>query len=156
MSHKSSFEQVKGTVLVSACLLGIPCRYNAQSRPHLETIRGIDITPVPVCPEQLGGLPTPRPASYFIGGGGVEVISGTARLMNREGNDVTEHFINGAMHVCTIAGLLGVKYAIFKENSPSCGTHSIWLEDRLISGQGVAAAMLRQMGVVVVNEDGTV
>ena len=155
MSNKSSFEQVKGPVLVSACLLGIPCRYNNQSKSHLQIIKNLDITPVPVCPEQLGGLPTPRPASYFIGGGGQEVLEGTATLMNREGRDVTKYFINGAEYVCAIAGLLNVRYAILKENSPSCGIHRIWFEDRLIKGQGVASAMLKQMGISLMNEDGT-
>ncbi|MBN2299185.1 MAG: DUF523 domain-containing protein [Deltaproteobacteria bacterium] len=154
MSHKSSFEQLKGPVLVSACLLGIPCRYNNQSKSHLQILKGIDITPVPVCPEQLGGLPTPRPASYFIGGDGHEVLAGKATLMNREGQDVTGHFINGAVHVCTIAELLKVRYAILKDNSPSCGIHRIWLEDRQVSGQGVTAAMLKRIGISIMNEDG--
>ncbi|HHO75811.1 MAG TPA: DUF523 domain-containing protein [Deltaproteobacteria bacterium] len=154
MSHKPSFEQLTGPVLVSACLLGIPCRYNNQSKPHLEMLKGLDIMPVPVCPEQLGGLPTPRPASFFIGGGGNEVLAGGAKLMNREGSDVTNQFVNGAVYVCAIAKYLNVQYAILKENSPSCGIHQIWLEDTLIPGQGVTAAMLNQMGLCIMNEDG--
>jgi uncharacterized protein YbbK (DUF523 family) len=116
----------------------------------------LDIIPIPICPEQLGGLPTPRPPSYFISGDGLDVLEGRATLVNREDVDVTHHFIHGAENACKIAQLLKVKWAILKEKSPSCATHLIWTEDSLVSGVGVTAAMLKQMGVSLMNEDGIV
>ena len=156
MSHKPPLGQLKGPVLVSACLLGIPCRYDCKTKSRPDFLGDLDIIPVPICPEQLGGLPTPRPPSYFMGGDGQDVLSGRATLVNREGADVTNHFIRGAANVCMIAQFLKVKWAILKEKSPSCGTHQVWLKDRLISGLGVTAAMLEQMGVSLLNEDGMV
>lgn len=154
MPRKPAVRLVKGPVLVSACLLGIPCRYNSRSKPHKEIFEYLDIiTPVPICPEQLGGLPTPRPSSYFVGGDGTDVMDGKAVLINREGIDVTNHFMHGAENVCNLAMLLNIEWAILKEKSPSCGTHHVWLKDRLISGLGVTAAMLKRMGVSLLSED---
>ena len=153
MPHKPSRRQLTGTVLVSACLLDIPCRYDCRSKSRPDVFEDLDIIPVPICPEQLGGLPTPRSPSYFVGGDGNDVLKDKAILMNREGIDVTKHFIHGADNVCRLARLLNIKWAILKEKSPSCGTHQVWLKDRLISGIGVTAAMLEQMGVSLLNED---
>jgi len=116
----------------------------------------LDIIPVPICPEQLGGLATPRSPAYFIGGDGQDVLEGRATLMNREGSDVTKHFIHGADNVCKIVQLLNVKWAILKEKSPSCATHQVWFKDSLASGVGVTVAMLKNMGVSLMNEDGRV
>ena len=156
MPYKPPFGQLKGPVLVSACLLGIPCRYNCQTKPRPAFLDDLDIIPVPICPEQLGGLPTPRPPAYFIGGDGEDVLGGRATLKNREDIDVTNYFIHGADNVCKIAQFLNVEWAVLKEKSPSCATHQIWFGDSLVSGLGVTAAMLKQMGVSLMNEDGTV
>jgi uncharacterized protein YbbK (DUF523 family) len=153
---KSPFGHLKGPVLVSACLLGIPCRYNGRSKSQLELMENTKIIPVPICPEQLGGLPTPRPPAYFIGGDGKDALESKAILMNRENLDVTKQFIRGALNACRIAQLLKVKWAILKEKSPSCATHQVWLKDRLIQGIGVSAAMLKSAGVMLINEDGMV
>ena len=156
MPRKSPFGHITGPVLVSACLLGIPCRYNCRTKSRPDILDDLDIIPVPICPEQLGGLPTPRPPAYFIGGDGQDVLEGGATLMNREDIDVTHHFIHGAENVCKIAQLLKIKWAILKEKSPSCATHLVWTKDSLLSGVGVTAAMLKQMGVSIMNEDGMV
>lgn len=154
MPRKSAVGQLKGPVLVSACLLGIPCRYNGKSKVQPAILENHDIIPVPVCPEQLGGLPTPRPPAHFVGGDGQEVLDGRAVVLDRDGRDVTTFFIDGARYTCEIARLLRVEWAILKERSPSCGIHHVWLEDRLIHGLGVTAAMLKQMGISLMNEDG--
>lgn len=154
MPRKSPFGHLKGPVLVSACLLGIPCRYNGLSKSQPELMENHEIIPVPICPEQLGGLPTPRSPAYFIGGDGRDALASKAILMNREDIDVTEQFIHGAKNVCRIAQLLKVEWAILKDKSPSCATHQVWLKDMLIEGMGVSAAMLQDAGVILMNEDG--
>jgi len=154
MPDQSPFGRLEGTVLVSACLLGVNCRYDGSSkvsRPVLE-IPGIAI--VPICPEQLGGLPTPRPSAQFTGGDGEAVMKGTARLIDARGRDVTAAFLVGAEQACLLAGKLRARFAILKERSPSCGTHVVWVEGRQCEGRGVAAAMLAGLGVSIVNEDG--
>jgi uncharacterized protein YbbK (DUF523 family) len=154
--HKPPPGQLKGPVLVSACLLGIPCRYDCRTKPKPDFLGDLDIIPVPICPEQLGGLPTPRPPAYFIGGDGQDVLGGRATLKNREDIDVTKHFIHGAANACKIAQLLHVKWAVLKDKSPSCATHQVWFKDTLVRGMGVTAAMLKQMGVYLMNEDGMI
>ena len=105
-------------MLVSACLLDIPCRYNCQAKSRLDIFEDLDIIPVPICPEQLGGLPTPRPPSYFVGGDGNDVLAGKAILMNREGIDVTEHFIHGADNACRLARLLNIAFVLVPSSNP--------------------------------------
>ncbi len=113
------------------------------------------IIPVPVCPEQLGGLPTPRPPSHLEGGDGGAVLNGTALVRDEDGRDVTAAFRAGACEVCRIARMVHAQVAILKERSPSCGTRVVWRDGELVAGCGVAAAMLKARGVCVMNEDGT-
>ena len=114
--------------LCSACLLGIKCRYDGKSKPHKSVIK---LTKkeilIPVCPEQLGGLPTPRGPSERRG----------KRVIMKGGKDVTESFRRGSRGVLEIAKTLGVKSVIFKEKSPACG-----------SG-GAATEVLRKNGIKV-------
>ena len=154
MPYKSAFERIDSPVLVSACLLGIPCRYNGLTKSHPEIYEQQDRILIPICPEQLGGLPTPRPPAYFVGGDGQDVLKNRAKLINDEGSDVTQHFINGAINACRIAQLLKVRWAILKEDSPSCGTHRIWTKEELVDGMGVTSAMLKDLGISLINEDG--
>ena len=89
------------TALISACLLGIACRYDGACSPDAldeETINSLDLHLVPVCPEQLGGMPTPRAPAETQGGDGRVVLAGKARVVNRDGQDVTHHFLRGARH----------------------------------------------------------
>ncbi|MEA3223696.1 MAG: DUF523 domain-containing protein [Thermodesulfobacteriota bacterium] len=143
---------IKEPVLVSACLLGIACRYDGKSKYSITFTEDMNILPIPVCPEQLGGLPTPRAPSDLIGGDGRDVLEGKARLLNSEGVDVTENFIKGGRQTCNIARILNAKKAILKEDSPSCGVHMVKMSGKWTKGIGVAAAMLSNMGLKIVNE----
>ena len=134
-------------ILVSACLIGDNCTYlggnNAQG--YMEELnRYFDL--VPVCPEQLGGLPTPRIPSEGRGG----------FVYDKEGKDVTSAFRLGAEKVAQLVSFLGIRLAILKERSPSCGVHQIhsgYFNNKLIDGEGVTTALLRSMGVRVLNEE---
>lgn len=105
---------------------------------------------VPICPEQLGGLPTPRPASAFVGGDGAAVLAGRARLVNDAGKDVTGNFVRGAHATLRIARRVGANVAILKDRSPSCGSTCVKIGGRRAPGVGVAAALLAEAGVTVV------
>ena len=122
--------------LVSACLMGLKTRYDGQvftSRP-CELVLD-DAIWLPVCPEQLGGLSTPRTAADLVGGDGHDVLAGRARVVNKDGDDVTENFILGARQVLEIALRQKISGIFLKSGSPSCG-----LTPRL----GVTAALLSQ------------
>jgi len=133
--------------LCSACLLGIKCRFDGSSKPNdrvLELAKSEVL--VPVCPEQLGGLPTPREQAERRGD----------RVVTRSGRDVTAEFAAGAEQVLQMARLLGAKKAVLKQKSPSCGCGLIYdgtFTDKLVAGDGVAAALLKQKGIVVVTEE---
>jgi len=142
--HSSEYDRNPfhtGIILVSACLVGLKTRYDGQEKPSaacLEALQGRFW--VPVCPEQLGGLPTPRPAADLVGGDGAEVLKGKAMVVDRMGRDVTANFICGAEQVLKIATLLQVEKVYLKANSPSCG----------IGGRkGVTAALLMRHGLEV-------
>lgn len=135
-------------ILVSACLLGLPCRYDGSGKAVkaiLALAERHDL--VPVCPEQLGGLPTPRPPAEI---GGKSVVT-------RDGQDVTAPFARGAAMALDIARLCGCTHAILKQRSPSCGSAQVYdgsFSGTLRQGEGVTAALLRQNGICVVDENG--
>jgi len=111
---------------------------------------------LPVCPEKLGGLPMPRPPAEIQGGDGRDVLEGRARVVNREGMDVTPAFTAGARATLELARRHGIRIAILKERSPSCGSTAIYdgsFSGQTRSGQGVTAALLRSHGVKVFNEE---
>ncbi len=143
--------------LVSACLLGVNCRYNGQNNLNEKVMQlAAKEVLIPVCPEQLGGLGTPREPMGIIGGGGSEVLDGKARVINESGRNVTENLARGAEEVLKIARSLGVKGAILKARSPSCGCgkiHDGTSPSRLVKGDGVTAALLKRNGIQVVTED---
>ena len=124
-------------VLVSACLLGLKVRYDGTSKPRSDFLPG-DVIAIPVCPEVLGGLPTPRPKSVIEGGNGEDVLSGKARVASEEGEDVTRNFVRGAEAVLKVAKMSRATEAYFKARSPSCD-----------EGFGVAAALLKKNGISV-------
>ncbi len=154
MSDQSPFGGLTGPVLVSACLLGIPCRYDGTSRAIDLSLSLDRIIPVPVCPEQLGGLATPRSAAFLVGGDGMDVLQKQARVVTHAGDDLTAAFLRGAQYVAAIARRLDIRWAILKERSPSCGSQWVWIGENLRPGCGVTSAWLRGMGITVVNEAG--
>ena len=134
-------------VLVSACLLGTPCRYDGAGRPDAR-ILSLAATRrlIPVCPEQLGGLATPRPPAERVG----------ERVSTGGGADVTAAFQRGAEETLRLARLFGCKTAILKSRSPSCGSGQIYdgtFTGTLVSGEGVTTALLRQNGLIVCSEE---
>lgn len=123
-------------VLVSACLLGLPVRYDGRDKGRKGFLPE-DVIPVAVCPEVFGGLPTPRPQSTISGSGG-EVLDGAASVKLETGADVTENFIRGAQAALKLAEACGATEAYLKNNSPSCDADF-----------GVAAELLRRAGLKV-------
>jgi len=132
--------------LVSSCLLCLKTRYDGKIVPpgnaFKHAIEGAVC--LPVCPEQLGGLPTPRAAADLIDGDGNDVLAGRARVVSRNGDDVTENFILGARQVLQIARAQRATRIILKAGSPSCGLHP---------KIGVTAALLQKEGFEVVEVD---
>jgi uncharacterized protein YbbK (DUF523 family) len=143
--------------LVSACLVGINCNWRGgnslDGRLFKEFEKG---GLLPVCPEVLGGQSVPRSNAEIVGGNGLDVLEGRAKVMDPEGNDVTAQFIKGAQETLRIAKTVGAKEAILKARSPSCGcgkTYDGTFSHTLIDGDGVAAALLKKNGVVVKTEE---
>jgi uncharacterized protein YbbK (DUF523 family) len=135
---------------ISACLLGLACRYDGSSRPsRAAQLLAANGGWVPFCPEQLGGLPTPRPPAEIVGGDGSDVLAGRARVINARGNDVTAHFLRGACEAAALCTLLGLRAVVLKARSPSCGAGTIRRSGELVPGDGVTTAMLRSMGIEV-------
>lgn len=134
------------TILVSACLLGVPCRYDGQSKAHpLARALCEKHHVVPVCGEIFGGLPTPRPPAEIQGD----------RVVTRDGRDVTEAYRRGAEAVLELARLTGAQAAVLKERSPSCGSGEIYdgtFTGTVVEGWGVTAELLRREGIPVLGE----
>ncbi len=132
---------VPGPVLVSACLLGARCRWDGGDRRDeraLAALRGREV--IPICPEEAAGLGTPRPPCDLAGGDGADVLDGGARVVSREGADLTSAFVRGASAAAETARGGRVRVALLKEGSPSCGSN------------GVCAALLARCGIVVLHE----
>jgi uncharacterized protein YbbK (DUF523 family) len=134
------------TILVSACLLGLRCRYDGRSKPNSAVLAlGEKHRLIPCCPEQLGGLPTPRSPAEWQG----------ERIMNKTGEDVTAQYLRGGEEAVRLARTLGCEAAILKERSPACGSREIYdgsFSGVLVPGQGSAAAALRAAGIPVYGE----
>lgn len=134
-------------ILVSACLLGISCRYDGRSVPNEQVIAlGEKYALIPICPEIYGGLSTPRTPSERVG----------ERVLMKDGRDVTENYARGAEATVRLAELSGAKYAILKAKSPSCGKGRIYdgtFTGRLVDGDGVTVENLTRVGIKVLTED---
>ncbi|MBN1320332.1 MAG: DUF523 domain-containing protein [Thermoleophilia bacterium] len=144
-------------MLVSACLVGVCTRLDGRARsfPQVCALGG-RYTLIPVCPEQLGGSPTPRPPAEICGGAGEDVLDGEARVLTNEGRDVTDIYVQGAAQVLTIARLTGATCAILKARSPSCGvgiTYDGTFSHTLRPGSGVTAALLAREGLRLYTEE---
>lgn len=144
-------------ILVSACLLGLDCRYdggNAADKELLDFLKNREF--MMVCPEQLGGLQTPRNACEIFGEGGQAVLEGNAKVIDDQGIDVTKQFIKGAEETIKIARLCNASMAILKERSPTCGSTKIYddsFQGKLKAGKGVTAVLLQQNGIKVFSEE---
>lgn len=146
-----------GVILVSACLLGLPTAYDGRGHPVPELIRlAARGRVIPVCPEMAGGLPLPRPPAEIVGGDGGDVLDGRARVVTIDGQDVTEMFVRGAERALALARRYGVRLAVMKARSPSCGPAGIYdgtHSGHLVPGEGVTVALLRRAGVTVISEE---
>jgi uncharacterized protein YbbK (DUF523 family) len=133
--------------LCSACLLGVTCRYDGKRPPDARVIDLMDTELlIPVCPEQLGGLTTPRERAEIRDG----------QVVTESGRDVTAEFQRGAEEVLKIAKLLGVERAILKQRSPSCGCGKIFdgtFAHKLKDGDGITAKLLKEHGIEVISEE---
>ena len=137
-------------ILVSACLLGIRCRYDGQHSLCQELVDCLSYSClVPICPEQMGGLPTPRPPANIIGGHGPDVLRGKAKCVNRLNKDVTDAFVKGAEEALRVAMLTGARIFIGKDKSPSCGRQTPYCEVPEGKGMGVTVALLQKEGLEV-------
>lgn len=143
--------------LVSACLLGHNCKYNGANNLNTELIELLKNEKIiPVCPEELGGLGTPRSACEIINGSGADVLEGKSKVYTKDGADVTDHLILGAKKTLTEAQKTGANIAILKSRSPSCGVKYIYdgsFSSKLRDGDGVTTALLKNFGIKVFNEE---
>jgi uncharacterized protein YbbK (DUF523 family) len=152
-------DECKPALLISACLLGVACNHEGRGSPRAvvdELARQYRL--VPVCPEVLGGLPTPRAAAELQGGDGVDVMTGNgdARVVNVEGEDVTAAYRRGAEAAVAVALAVGAERAVLKARSPSCGSSPVYdgsFSRRLVPGRGVTAAALAAAGLEVGSEE---
>lgn len=146
-------------ILVSSCLVGRPVRYDGAAKPV-----GADLFArwraegrlVPVCPEVSGGLAVPRPPAEIVGGDGHAVLDGTAEVRTNSGVDVTAEFLRGAQLALDAARRSGVRIALLKEGSPSCGGSRIYdgtFSGTSTPGEGVTTALLEREGIRVFNEN---
>lgn len=142
--------------LISACLCGVNCKYNGLNN-YNEICEKLLASgkAILVCPEQLGGLPTPRIPSEIIGNS-LDILDGKGEVVNKEGSDVTAQFIKGAKETLNIAKKLNIKTAILKDGSPSCGVNYIYdgnFSGTKIKGMGVTAQLLKESLIDVISED---
>ena len=138
---------MKENILISACLLGEPTRYDGKSIVKIDLQKYKDkYNFIAVCPEVLGGLSTPRTPSERVG----------ERVLMRDGTDVTEQFAKGAAQAVEICKRAGCKIAVLKAKSPSCGTGAIYdgtFSGKLTAGYGTAAEELLKNGITVIDEN---
>lgn len=133
--------------LCSACLLGMNCRYDGKGKINQKIV---DLAAkeilIPICPEQLGGLPTPRKPAEIVNG----------KVLSEDGEDFTTNFISGAKQVLELAEMYNIKSAILKQRSPSCGCGQIYdgtFTGKIIKGNGITAKILKENGIEVISEE---
>jgi uncharacterized protein YbbK (DUF523 family) len=137
--------------LISSCLLGIECRYDGTHNLDEKILeKAKDLQFIPVCPEQLGGLSTPRAPAGIVKGDGRDVLEGSARVINSLQEDVTDAFVKGAKETLKIARITGATKAFLKNNSPSCGISTTYCEKEIGYGPGVTAALLQSSGIEII------
>lgn len=143
-------------ILVSSCLLGLDTRYNGvckKDQDVLDFLSAGNWTIIPVCPEQLAGLSTPRPATQFSEGDGSSLLKDQGTVVNAHREPMNSCFVKGAEQTLEIARLNDCTQAILKERSPSCGVHQIYRNDTVVPGDGVTTALLKKCGISVFSEN---
>lgn len=141
-------------LVASACLLGIPCRFDGQDR----RIRDLDrhlagVTPIPLCPEVLAGLGTPRSPLVLLGGDGEALLDGAAQLVDAEGRDLSGRMREAAGMAVRLVQAAGGEKVLLKHRSPTCGVAEIRTRPGAAPGCGVFTAALRRAGIQVVKEE---
>lgn len=146
-------------ILISACLLGTSCRYDAKSKPNqkiLDLIKNPNVNLIPFCPEIYGGLPTPRTPCEITVIEPVEMTNNTTlKVVSADGIDRTFEYEKGANEALRLCKLFDIKTAILKEKSPSCGSGLIYdgtFSRKLVEGDGVTAKLLKENGIRVFGE----
>lgn len=144
-------------MIVSACTAGIACSHDGRPRENPKIRALVEAgEAIAVCPEQLGGRPTPRQTTEIAGGDGKAVLEGRARVITRDGQDVSADFLNGARRVLDIARRHGCHQAVLKARSPSCGRGEIYdgsFSGAKKPGDGVTAALLAGEGLTVITDE---
>jgi len=144
-------------VLVSACLVGRRCRYDGVHNRDLAleaSLAAEGLAAVPFCPEEAGGLGTPRPPAWIGSGSAAAVIDGHARMLRDDGVDVTEGFLRGAREALALCHRRGITRAFLKERSPSCGCAATHVAGAVQAGPGVTTELLRRSGVACTGVEG--
>ncbi|MEW7980969.1 MAG: DUF523 domain-containing protein [Candidatus Sedimenticola endophacoides] len=145
-------------ILISACLLGQPVRYDGTARPlrHPTLARWQAAGRlIALCPETAGGLPVPRPAAEIEGGDARAVLAGRARVLDRQGRDLTSAFLDGAHKALALCREWEITLAILSERSPSCGsdrTYDGTFSATLRAAPGVTTALLEHHGIRVFSQ----
>ena len=144
-------------ILVSSCLAGLDVRYNGTNCLN-DKIRKLveENKAITICPELLGGFSTPREPAEIIGGNGEDVLDGKAKVVEKSGKDVTQLYIKGAYSTLKQAIKLNATLVVLKENSPSCGSLTIYngeFTGKKIMGMGVTSALLKRNGIKVISEE---
>lgn len=144
----------KTYAVISACLMGFSCRYNGKSKfcKYLDIYLRKHIL-IPLCPEQLGGLSTPREKAEIETGDGFYVINNNAKVFSKNGRDVTKFFLKGAYEVLNFVKNYNIQLAYFQEKSPSCGVNKIYINGILSNGCGVTTALLIENNIKVLGVD---
>ena len=136
-------------ILISACLVGLNCKYNGKNNYNEKAVELLKSgQAIPICPEQLGGLSTPRKPAE------IRIIDGKRCVINNENKDVTEEFEKGANEVLRLAKELNIEKVVLQSRSPSCGVGKIYsgnFDGKLMGGNGIAAQMLIDNGIEVVD-----
>ncbi|MGJ7913833.1 DUF523 domain-containing protein [Neobacillus sp. LXY-1] len=144
-------------ILVSSCLAGLDVRYNGTNCLNDKISKLVEENKaITICPELLGGFSTPREPAEIIGGNGEDVLYGNAKVVDKSGKDVTQLYIKGAYSTLEQAIELNATLVVLKENSPSCGSSTIYngeFTGRKIMGMGVTSALLKRNGLKVISEE---
>ncbi|MCD3352034.1 DUF523 domain-containing protein [Clostridium botulinum D/C] len=144
-------------IVISACLCGIDCKYSGGNNLNPKALKLLKKgKAILVCPEQMGGLGTPRTPCEIMGGEGEDVLNGEAKVISKEGVDCTKEFLKGAYKALKIAKEVNAKKAIFKSKSPSCGFGKIYdgnFSGNKIDGNGVTSALFLKNGIKIVTEE---